>query len=302
MDIKNLYTLKTILEEDGFNNAASKLGYTQSTITFQIRQLEEELGIKLFERIGRKMVLTKAGESVLPFVDETLAAYEKLHNIGKSSFELKGDLNIILSETLLCYRMNNVIKDFHLQAPNIRLKLRTMGCYATKQMLIDGNADIGICYDEHEKDERLVINSLGESPMSLVTSASLYEKLGSDLLDFRKIDTKIPVSLVTDEPNGIFRLRFEKYLKVNNISLDSTVELWSTETIKAIVMSDVGIAYLPRFVIEKEINAGTMIELPHNIPGKDFRMIYAYHKNKYISPQLKLFMDLLEKYTKNDVT
>ena len=69
MELKYLRTFRTIINEGGFNKAAAKLNYTQSTITFQIGQLEQELSITLFEKIGRKMVLTKAGEHLVPYVD-----------------------------------------------------------------------------------------------------------------------------------------------------------------------------------------------------------------------------------------
>ena len=68
MELKYLNTFKVIVEEGGFTKAAERLNYTQSTITFQIGQLEQELSAKLFERIGRRMVLTKAGERLIPYV------------------------------------------------------------------------------------------------------------------------------------------------------------------------------------------------------------------------------------------
>ena len=61
MNTRNLITFKTILEMGSFQKAADKLGYTQSTVTFQIKHLEEELDLRLFEKIGRRMVLTRNG-------------------------------------------------------------------------------------------------------------------------------------------------------------------------------------------------------------------------------------------------
>ena len=70
MDLKNLRTFQTVVQEGGFNKAAEKLNYTQSTITFQINQLEQELGLRLFEKIGRRMVLNQAGQQLLPYAAE----------------------------------------------------------------------------------------------------------------------------------------------------------------------------------------------------------------------------------------
>ena len=73
MELKYLNTFRMIVEEGGFSKAAERLNYTQSTITFQIGQLERELSVRLFEKIGRRMILTKAGEDLLPYVDEVLS-------------------------------------------------------------------------------------------------------------------------------------------------------------------------------------------------------------------------------------
>lgn len=83
MNTKSLVTFKTILEMGSFQKAADKLGYTQSTVTFQIKQLEDELALKLFEKIGRRMELTQAGKDILPYVDMILQGMEQIGNYGK---------------------------------------------------------------------------------------------------------------------------------------------------------------------------------------------------------------------------
>lgn len=72
MDLRYINTFHTIVEAGGFNKAAEKLCYTQSTITFHVSQLEKELGVQLFEKAGRHMVLTKAGQELVPYVENVL--------------------------------------------------------------------------------------------------------------------------------------------------------------------------------------------------------------------------------------
>lgn len=126
MELKYLQTFRTIVEEGGFGRAAEKLNYTQSTITFQIGQLEQELSVSLFEKIGRKMVLTKAGERLIPYVDEVLQSIDKLRFFEEDLSECHGDLRIGVGESLLCYRLPPILKEFHRQAPKARLLLRSM--------------------------------------------------------------------------------------------------------------------------------------------------------------------------------
>ena len=78
MDLKNLHTFYTIIKEGSFSKAAKKLNYTQSTITFHVGQLEKELDVQLFEKIGRRMVLTKAGEQLIPYVEDVILSVHKM--------------------------------------------------------------------------------------------------------------------------------------------------------------------------------------------------------------------------------
>lgn len=166
----------------------------------------------------------------------------------------------------------------------------------SKKAIIEGSADLGICYDVGEADERLCIHSLGQVKLLLVTSANHYLEVG-DVLDFTSQNCHIPTSFITDEPDGLFRKQFEKYIKDHHLQLDSTIELWSTSTIKSLVKSGLGVAFLPSFTVEEELSNGSFVSLVHHIPDENTRAIYLHHKNKSISRPLKLFMDLLEKYS-----
>ena len=104
MDIKYLNTFRVIVEESSFTSAANRLNYTQSTITFHIAQLEQELNTKLFEKLGRHMVLTKAGEQLIPYVNKVLDSVNQMRNFENDLKECRGDLHIGVGETLLCFQ------------------------------------------------------------------------------------------------------------------------------------------------------------------------------------------------------
>ena len=76
MELKNLYTVKKIIETGNYQKAARALNYAQSTITFQVKQLENELSIKIFEKKGNRMELTQAGKEILPIIDKIISATE----------------------------------------------------------------------------------------------------------------------------------------------------------------------------------------------------------------------------------
>lgn len=121
MELKYLQTFQTIVKEGSFTKAALAQNYSQSTITFQMGQLEQELSARLFEKIGRHMVLTKAGQQLIPYVDRIMAAVDQMSSFKNDLAECQGDLHIGVAETLLCYRLPHVLKEFHRQAPKARI-------------------------------------------------------------------------------------------------------------------------------------------------------------------------------------
>jgi DNA-binding transcriptional LysR family regulator len=289
VDLKYLNTFRVIVEEGSFSKAAERLNYTQSTITFQIGQLEQELSSSLFEKIGRKMVLSKAGEHLIPYVDEVLSSVERLRCFEDDLAECQGDLRIGVGETLLCYHLPAILKEFHKQAPKARLFLRSMNCYDIRDELMSGALDLGVFYENVGGfSSSLITHPLGTYPLSLVASPELRNCYP----DFITSDQQIPVPFIINEPNCVFRQIFEKYLREKSIMLDHTIELWSISTIKSLVKNDVGISFLPRFAVQADLDKGMLAEIPTELTDTTISAVCGHHKNKWISPLMQLFISL----------
>ena len=281
MELKYLNTFRVIVEEGGFSKAAEKLNYTQSTITFQIGQLERELSASLFEKIGRKMVLTKAGELLLPYVEEVLQAVNKLRCFESDLTECQGDLHVGVGESLLCYRLAGLLKELHLRAPKARLFLRSMNCYEIRDELLNGTLDIGVFYENVGGfGTALTTHPCGSYPVALVASPGVQR----DFPDFITPNRLIPVPFIINEPNCVFRQIFEQYLRKKSILLDHTIELWSIPTIKNLVKNDVGISFLPRFAVQEELERGELLEIATDMPDTKITAVCGHHKNKWMSP------------------
>ncbi|MCD8368915.1 MAG: LysR family transcriptional regulator [Clostridiales bacterium] len=290
MDLKYLTTFQTIVEEGSFTAAADKLHYTQSTITFQMDQLERELSVRLFEKIGRRMVLTAAGKELIPHVNEVFQTVDKLHYLNKTLSDCEGELHVGVAETYLCYRLPPALKTFVSKAPKAKLFIHSMNCYEIRNQLIDGSLDAGIFYqDIGGYGDRLVVSPLETFPVTLVASPTVARRF-ADFTTPRQLH-KIP--LITNEPNCIFRQIFENYLKDQEIILDHTIELASIATIKCLVQNDVGVSFLPGFTIKEELDAGSLVEIETKVDHNKLTITYAHHKNKWISPLHQLFIDCL---------
>lgn len=180
MDLKYLNTFRVIAEEGSFTRAAERLGYTQSTMTFQMGQLEQALSARLFEKVGRRMVLSQAGRQLLPYVERVLEAVNQMHCFTQDLTQCRGEITIGVAETLLCYRLPPLLKAFHRRAPQARLLIRSMGCYDIRDGLMDGSLDVGLFYENiGGLSSQLVTHPVGTFPVVL-TAAPQVKALGPD--------------------------------------------------------------------------------------------------------------------------
>lgn len=293
MEFKYLQTFETIIEEGSFTKAAEKLNYTQSTITFQVGQLEKELSVKLFEKVGRRMILTKAGEQLYPYVNDVLASMGRLHCFRNDLAEYKGTLRIGAGETLLCYQLPPILKKFHECAPNTKLFLQSMNCYDIRNELLEGTLDIGVFYENVGGfGDNLITFPFGSYAMTLVASPEIKREYP----DFITPNQNISLPLIINEQNCIFRQIFEQYLQKKSIILDHTIELWSIPTIKNLVKNSVGISYLPTFSVENELNSGELVEIKTELTDAQISAVCGYNTNKWVSPAMELFTQLIQNH------
>lgn len=289
MDLKNLLTFKTILETGSFQEAARKLNYAQSTVTTQIQQLEQELHVKLFDKIGRKMVLTSAGSDLLPSVNQILETYNKMKNFSNNA-ELKGDLRIAIPESILTYQMQPILKEFHEKAPNVKLYLKTLNCFEIPYEVENGLVDLGIYYDVGEKSDQITNSKLGEHAISVIASAQKEV----DSINFSDENKEFDVSFLSNDVDSIYQKHFEAMIKKRNITLNHRMEAGSIESIKRCVINNLGIAVFPDFVFTEELEKERIRKVPSPLDNLEIATIYSYHKKRWMSPNLACFIELLE--------
>ena len=151
-----------------------------------------------------------------------------------------------------------------------------------------GNCDLGVGYDMDWNREALEVEPMGEYDVVLLAPPDFTAT------DFVTPGQRKRASLITDEPDSIFRRKLEAYLRERDILLDVTLELWSIETIKRCVMSNLGFTFLPRFVAREELDSGALVELDAPVCGK-FPALCARRKGRWVTPAMALFLDLLRK-------
>lgn len=290
MELKNLYTVKKVIETGSYQNAAAALNYAPSTITFQIKQLEEELGVQLFEKSGHKMELTQQGKEILPLIDGVLAATEELLCFGGGDGKIRGTLTVALPETLVTYKLQPILKRFKELAPEVKLSFQVLNCYAIYEQMLKGGADIALHYDVSKYPASFETKELRTYPLALVCAPAF----DAAQRDFSSPAQRKAVSHIRNDPNALFIKIWGQYLRERDIVLDAELDVWSIEAIKRSVMSNLGVAFLPRFAVAHELESGTLHEIETEVHPCEITAICVHNKNKWQNPAMKLFMQLLD--------
>lgn len=290
MDIKCLRTFQAVVACGTYARAAEQLGYTQSTVTVHIKQLERDLGVPLFERVGRRMVLTQKGSEALTQAADIIAAADRLEALAATEGELSGELRVDVAESLLCYAMNEVLSEFRERAPGVRLRLRDGSFAQISRTLHHGECDLGVLYAVDWQPDDLVVEPVAE--VSTVAVASPHGE-APDLVTPRQ---QVTVPFIIDEPDSVFRIGFERALAERGIDLADTMELWTTHAIRRLVNLGMGFTIAPRFAVADELAAGQLHVVPSPSDALAFPVLLAHRKTTWLTPAAQLFIELAKKH------
>lgn len=286
MEIRHLITFKAIVEIGSYTGAATKLGYTQSTITSHIQALEHEIGGALFTYTNRNLNLTHLGKELIPLSEDLLSTHEQIKNM-KSTNEVKGVLKIAAPESLTISRLGPIIREYSLKYPKVKLILTNGTCGQNQLDLISGRVDIAFMIYPDIKPDKCIHYSLGDEKIVLVSSND-----GPEHFD-EYINNNYNFCFITNEEGCSYRTMFERYLIKKEINKFQTMELWSIEAIKQIVMSGLGFSALPYITVKDEIENGMLKILNHS---EKFEPLYSHmliKKKKWLSPNVEAFVELV---------
>lgn len=148
MELRQLITFRTVASTLNFTRAAEVLGYVPSNVTMQIKALEDELGVRLFDRLGKQLVLTAAGKRFLTHIQGVLNKLDEARSVVHDNEVLSGTLTISANEVICAYRLPAVFQRFRSQHPGVRLIFRSVPNQELKQTLFEGTADVVFMLDE----------------------------------------------------------------------------------------------------------------------------------------------------------
>jgi DNA-binding transcriptional LysR family regulator len=288
MDLQALLTFKVVAAELSFTKAAGILGYVQSSVTTQMQGLERDLQTRLFERLGRKVALTDAGQRLLLYVDRLLALNDEARSAVSGAGDASGTLVIGAPDSLCAYRLPVVLEAFRREYPRMKIIFRpTRSCKEARRAVAQGLVDAALLLDDSVDRGSLCTEQLKREPLSLLVPSDhplvqLESVNAEDLQDLPAV--------LTEEGCG-YRDLFERIVGDSDSSRRTTVEFASIDAIKASVKVGMGFTLLPTVAVASELANKELVALPWHDQPLDIATQLVWHKDKWLSPTLVAFLD-----------
>ena len=287
MDVRNLKTFLKVSELNNFTKAAMVLGYSQSAVTVQMQQLETELGVPLFDRIGKNIKLTQFGLNFIEYANGVIEAIEKAQNFATQSEDMKGTIRFGLVDSILKSCFIPIFPEFNRRYPHINLSI-FVGSAREIEAKVRAN-ELDLCYMLDYKVPRKEWVRVREEvePIIFVTNPEnpLADK---EEVTFEEITREKLILMPTGEG---YRYLFDDELAKRNLFVTPSIEIANTDTIMRLTRTSNYVTMLPVFEVRKSIEEGSLKKI--NVPECEFNQWsqLAYLKGKAMTPQLQVFID-----------
>ncbi|HJV06088.1 MAG TPA: LysR substrate-binding domain-containing protein [Chromobacteriaceae bacterium] len=236
MGLDDLLIFQTVLQEGGITRAANRLNRVQSNITTRIRQLEDDLGVALFLREGKRLIPSAAGQLLGDYAQRLLTLADEAR-AAVTGRQPRGQLRLGSMESTAAIHLAPVLAAFHARYPEVRLELKTGASGPLLSSLLDGDFD-GVLVCGPVTDPRLQATPVYCEELVVVAEKN-HPPMHS------AADARAP-SLLAFAPGCAYRHRLEAWLERSGVSTDRIVEMSSYHTMIGCAASGMGLALIPR--------------------------------------------------------
>ncbi|MCR8644379.1 LysR family transcriptional regulator [Paenibacillus sp. N1-5-1-14] len=293
MNISKLHTFLTLSDCLNFTEAAEQLYCSQPAVSMQIQSLEQDLGVPLFDRIGKKLYLTRQGELFKPYAEQIVNVLQSAReHIGQLENLSYGTLSFGASNFVGVYLLPAVLGDFSRTYPGIKINMNITSSRQLMNMLETNKVEFLIVSDQLPVDEtKFQTSNFYDDELVLIVQANhpLAKKKNC------KPEDLLPEKIILKPKKSATRVYLEGKFKENGIEFQSEMEISNLEAIKQGVIHGLGISIVSKFSVEQEIKSGLIASVP--IQGVTFHrgINYVFYKNKHLSPAAIAFIQMLDR-------
>lgn len=298
MDIPRdfLKSFIVICKHRSFTLAARELVKSQSTLSIQVAQVEDQLGVKLLDRAERPFRLTDAGTAVLAFAKEMNNRSQELQRfLAELARGDVGEVKIGASTSIGTYLFPQMASTMLLKAPKLELEVIIQGRAFVCEAVRRAEVNFGLILAERKPDD-LVGHSLAQQPLCFVSSSKniLARKRHISLEQLKR------VSFVAGPKSNEFAIMVERWLEANGLyNYPVRFRISNYEGIKEAIRANIGIGILPRFTIERDVHDKILTILDVACVPLVVSLIVIERPNSSFTPSVKVVRNHIEMYLRN---
>ena len=292
MEFREISTFLQVAQYQSFSKAAGHLGYSQAAVTIQIKQLEQELGVHLFDRIGKQISLTHQGQVFYQYAVSIRNDLEQAKNAVSDPSTLSGKLCLGTIESICASIFPDLLAEYHRLHPEVTISIVTDSPGVLLDRMNENTIDIVYLLDRRIYDNRWCKTL--EEPEENIFVASPDHELALVKREL-ELDEVLRFPFFLTEKDASYRHMLEQYLASINRSVKPFLEIGNTEFIIHMLLKNTGISFLPKFTVQRELQQKQLTAL--NVRGfqmQTWRQIF-YHKNKWVTREMQEFLRLADK-------
>ena len=289
MDFKSLNTFIQVAELNSFTKAGVKLGYSQPTVSFQIKQLEQELGIQLFERIGHTITLTDSGRQALSYAQEICRMSDKMISSKMVDTTPKGNINLAMADSLCTPMIINNFNKFREMYPQISLNIKTAGTDELFRLLDHNEADIVCTLDNHIYSTNYIISNEEKVDIHFICSADNPLANNTTLT----VNDLLNEPFLLTEKGMSYRRLLDENMAKSSIEIKPVLEIGSADLICKLIKDNMGISFLPDYVTKSAVEKGDIVKLNVADFNVELWKQLLYHRDKWVSQQMQAVINYL---------
>lgn len=283
MDLRSLNTFIQVAESGSFTKAGEKLGYSQPTISVQIKQLETELGIRLFDRIGHTIRLTDKGHDVLRHAQQICHMCQEMELESNRQNAPRGTIRLAMGDSLCSSLINSGFSRFRSLHPNISLKVTAAGTDEMFRLLDHNDVDIVCTLDNHVYNTNYVIAHEEKIGVHFVVSPS--NPLAGQ--PFLSTEDLLNQPFLLTEKGMSYRRLMDEMMARASLEIQPVLEIGHANLICELVEQNMGISFLPDYVTEAAVRRGTLVRMDVQGFEPELWKQLLYHRDKWVSPQMQ---------------
>lgn len=289
MDLNALKTFIEVAELGSFTRAGEKLGYSQPTVSFQIKQLEKELGVSLFDRIHHTVMLTDAGKEALRYAQSIChLSQEMVLGTGKIR-QATGTVRIGMGDSLCLPLIARNFQQFRQRYPKVEIQIHTAGTAELLRLLDHNEVDLVCTLDSHVYDTGYVI--AGEESVGVHFVAAAGHPLAKCAV--LRVQELLAEPLLLTEKGMSYRRLMDERLAGYSLEIQPVLETGRADLLCRLVAENMGLSFLPDYVTEDAVRAGEVVRLPVEEFDITVWMQLLYRREKWLSQPMQAMINHL---------